>query len=365
MRRVSRHEMLGALPLVTSFAARKRHLGYRRLTPMPGLFWDMELSAHEFHYASTVSEGEADRGFPRVMRLAATLGHAGSDAWQGGGILHACDRPDRLMAMTLESRIRSPMAAHSPKPSQSMAVRPRNGSIFQPGSARSRCPCRSSPPMHGGVCRSGRKSSGSSERAMKYYGASVLPLAVPGTQAAIQLLPFLRPDASEVAIVSPTYGEYEHSFGARAWQVDAGRHAGCRGITRAGIAVLANPNNPDGRETMRDDVFGFVRGTPPPFGDRGRGFRRPAAGPLHDGGRGNGAQSHGDAFLRQVLRSRRIAAGLSFLPSRAARSWRTGSGPGRCRVRRWPLPTMLFRAWIWFRNCATISTRPTSRPARR
>jgi cobalamin biosynthetic protein CobC len=29
--------------------------------------------------------------------------------------------------------------------------------------------------------------------------------------------------------------------------------------TRAGVAVLANPNNPDGREAPRDDVFGFVR----------------------------------------------------------------------------------------------------------
>jgi cobyrinic acid a,c-diamide synthase len=70
-----RHEMLGALPLVTSFAAPKRHLGYRRLTPTPGFFWDMELSAHEFHYASVVSEGEATNGsLRRVMRWAPTLG---------------------------------------------------------------------------------------------------------------------------------------------------------------------------------------------------------------------------------------------------------------------------------------------------
>jgi cobyrinic acid a,c-diamide synthase len=61
----TRHEMLGALPLVTSFAERKRHLGYRRLTPMPGMFWDMELSAHEFHYASIVS---GRRGGSSVFR---------------------------------------------------------------------------------------------------------------------------------------------------------------------------------------------------------------------------------------------------------------------------------------------------------
>ncbi|EDQ32282.1 L-threonine-O-3-phosphate decarboxylase [Hoeflea phototrophica DFL-43] len=97
------------------------------------------------------------------------------------------------------------------------------------------------------------------EKAMKYYGGAVLPLAVPGTQAAIQLLPFLRPDSGEVAIVSPTYGEYEKSFRRAGIEVDPVATLDAAAATRAGIVVLANPNNPDGRETMRDDVFGFVR----------------------------------------------------------------------------------------------------------
>jgi cobalamin biosynthetic protein CobC len=50
------------------------------------------------------------------------------------------------------------------------------------------------------------------ELAKRHYGASVVPVAVPGTQAAIQLLPFLTPNASEVAIVSPTYGEYARAY---------------------------------------------------------------------------------------------------------------------------------------------------------
>lgn len=97
------------------------------------------------------------------------------------------------------------------------------------------------------------------EQAMQYYGGSVLPLAVPGTQAAIQLLPFLRPDAGEVAIVSPTYGEYAKSYQRAGIEVDSVATLDAAADTRAGIVVLANPNNPDGRETMRDDVFGFVR----------------------------------------------------------------------------------------------------------
>ncbi|MEC7762196.1 MAG: cobyrinate a,c-diamide synthase [Pseudomonadota bacterium] len=47
------HEMAGLLGLATSFAARKLHLGYRRLTShwaaLPGTYM-----AHEFHYATTL-----------------------------------------------------------------------------------------------------------------------------------------------------------------------------------------------------------------------------------------------------------------------------------------------------------------------
>ena len=47
------HEMAGLLPLETSFAHRKRHLGYRKLHATKGLF-PGNWTAHEFHYATTV-----------------------------------------------------------------------------------------------------------------------------------------------------------------------------------------------------------------------------------------------------------------------------------------------------------------------
>ena len=47
-----RHEMLGLLNLETSFAKRKLHLGYRRLSP--NSLWSGTLSGHEFHYATTL-----------------------------------------------------------------------------------------------------------------------------------------------------------------------------------------------------------------------------------------------------------------------------------------------------------------------
>jgi len=59
----TRHDMLGLLPLETSFAQRKRHLGYRVLEPAEGAPFSGRLSAHEFHYASIVQEGDAPRLF--------------------------------------------------------------------------------------------------------------------------------------------------------------------------------------------------------------------------------------------------------------------------------------------------------------
>ncbi len=52
-----RHAMLGLLPLETSFEARRLHLGYRRLSPLPGADWpEAPFAAHEFHYATILSE---------------------------------------------------------------------------------------------------------------------------------------------------------------------------------------------------------------------------------------------------------------------------------------------------------------------
>lgn len=53
-----RHAMLGLLPLETSFAARRRHLGYRKARRQgDALPWGPCVMAHEFHYASILSEG--------------------------------------------------------------------------------------------------------------------------------------------------------------------------------------------------------------------------------------------------------------------------------------------------------------------
>ena len=55
--RGERHAMLGLLPLETSFAERRRQLGYRTLQPRAALPWNARLHGHEFHYCTTVRSG--------------------------------------------------------------------------------------------------------------------------------------------------------------------------------------------------------------------------------------------------------------------------------------------------------------------
>lgn len=72
-----RHAMLGLLPLVTSYAVRQRHLGYRRLRSLaPDLFCGRYFG-HEYHYSTVVSEGHADRLFEAEDALGETLGEVG------------------------------------------------------------------------------------------------------------------------------------------------------------------------------------------------------------------------------------------------------------------------------------------------
>jgi cobyrinic acid a,c-diamide synthase len=70
------HPMAGLLPLTTSFAARKLHLGYRQLTPLGGP-WEKPLHGHEFHYSSIENEGKADRLFKASDAAGEDLGAIG------------------------------------------------------------------------------------------------------------------------------------------------------------------------------------------------------------------------------------------------------------------------------------------------
>ncbi|WP_349958530.1 cobyrinate a,c-diamide synthase [Rhizobium sp. ZPR3] len=87
-----RHGMLGLLPVVTSYEKRQRHLGYRRVVPLAGSFFEKPMTAHEFHYSTIVSEGEADRLFAVRDALDSDLGAAGLQrANVAGSYMHLID----------------------------------------------------------------------------------------------------------------------------------------------------------------------------------------------------------------------------------------------------------------------------------
>ena len=87
-----RHEMLGLLPVVTSYEKRQRHLGYRRVVPLANSFFEKPMTAHEFHYSTIVSEGEADRLFAVRDALDTDLGTAGLQRGNiAGSYMHLID----------------------------------------------------------------------------------------------------------------------------------------------------------------------------------------------------------------------------------------------------------------------------------
>ncbi|RJE82479.1 threonine-phosphate decarboxylase CobD [Paracoccus onubensis] len=72
---------------------------------------------------------------------------------------------------------------------------------------------------------------------------SVLPVA--GATAAIQLIPRLLP-RGRAAVLTPSYNEYAASLRSAGWKVR--ECARIEDMAGAGLAVVVNPNNPDGRE---------------------------------------------------------------------------------------------------------------------
>jgi cobalamin biosynthetic protein CobC len=89
-----------------------------------------------------------------------------------------------------------------------------------------------------------------------YRSGGSLPLPVPGTQSVIQMLPRLVDGSQRIAILGPTYGEYERAFHAAGCHVDM--LEGIKGITDDhALVVIVNPNNPDGRVCTPDSLIGL------------------------------------------------------------------------------------------------------------
>lgn len=99
---------------------------------------------------------------------------------------------------------------------------------------------------------------GLAELACRYYGARKV-LALPGSQAAIQLLPRLRPPGI-VAVLEPSYEEY-----AAAWSAAGHTVLRCAAAdlalaaTTADAVIIGNPNNPTGHRFARPALLELAR----------------------------------------------------------------------------------------------------------
>jgi cobalamin biosynthetic protein CobC len=84
------------------------------------------------------------------------------------------------------------------------------------------------------------------------YNATGGVIAVSGAQAAIQLVPHLAPPA-RAAVLSPSYNEHAAALLACGWHVAPAPDLDA--MVGADLAVVVNPNNPDGRFWSPSDLI--------------------------------------------------------------------------------------------------------------
>ncbi|WP_426439204.1 threonine-phosphate decarboxylase CobD [Bradyrhizobium genosp. P] len=87
------------------------------------------------------------------------------------------------------------------------------------------------------------------------YATDAPIIAMGGAQAAIQALPHLS-SRGRARILAPTYNEYAAALSASAWDVTEVSDLGA--LAGADLAVVANPNNPDGRRHDPSDLLALL-----------------------------------------------------------------------------------------------------------
>jgi len=99
-------------------------------------------------------------------------------------------------------------------------------------------------PRHWGALPSRSETDALHEAALQAYGTRAPIVALAGAQAAIQLLPRLSPPG-RARILSPSYNEYAPVLRAAGW--DVADVADLESLAGADLAIVVNPNNPDGK----------------------------------------------------------------------------------------------------------------------
>ena len=87
------------------------------------------------------------------------------------------------------------------------------------------------------------------------YGTQAPMLAVAGAQAAIQMIPRLR-KPGKARVLGPTYNEHAAALRAAGWQVQEVTRLGQ--LAGADLAVVVNPNNPDGASHAPADLLALA-----------------------------------------------------------------------------------------------------------
>lgn len=88
--------------------------------------------------------------------------------------------------------------------------------------------------------------------ARKFYYTNGFLNVLSGAQAAINLLPYLFP-SGDVSIIEPTYNEYKQTFLNTNWKVNIVHNL--KKMEGSTIAIICNPNNPDGKIFYQDDLI--------------------------------------------------------------------------------------------------------------
>lgn len=93
------------------------------------------------------------------------------------------------------------------------------------------------------------------QAAQHAYRTSAPVVALGGAQAAIQLLPQLAAHG-RARILAPTYNEYAGVLSAAGWDVQEASEL--EALAGADLAIVVNPNNPDGRSFAPKDLLALL-----------------------------------------------------------------------------------------------------------
>lgn len=93
------------------------------------------------------------------------------------------------------------------------------------------------------------------QAARNAYATSAPIVATGGAQAAIQMLPQLAP-CGRARILAPTYNEYAPVLSAAGWEV--GEVRALDALAGANLAIVVNPNNPDGGRYSSKDLLALL-----------------------------------------------------------------------------------------------------------